>query len=258
MNPSVQANTPGKAPCKCCGGQAASYGTVDFHKSCESWRTVLEPSGIPIQYLRCPDCGFIFTTAFDQFTMEDFRRQIYNSDYLLVDPEYEGERPRGNAELVVKFFPYLKPRRLLDYGCGTGLLVEALRATGLFQEVDGYDPFVPGHDARPSHRYECIVCFEVLEHSTDPARTLGEINDLLTENGLILFSTLLQPADIEGQGLNWWYVLPRNGHVSLFSRASLLKLAEPFGFGLGSYDENVHLLVKGVPEFAKHLIRIKR
>jgi SAM-dependent methyltransferase len=256
MDLSFQAIAAGKAPCKCCGTQASLYGAVDFHKSCASWTKVLELSGIPIHYFRCPDCGFIFTTAFDQFTMEDFRRHIYNSDYLLVDPEYQDERPRGNAALILKFFPYLKPQRLLDYGCGAGLLVEVLRATGLFQ-VDGYDPFVPGNDVKPTHRYDCIVCFEVLEHSTDPARTLAEMNDLLTDNGLILFSTLLQPADIERQGVNWWYVLPRNGHVSLFSRASLLKLVQPLGFGLGSYDNNVHVLVRGFPEFAKHLLRIK-
>jgi SAM-dependent methyltransferase len=257
MNPSFHPSTPGNARCKCCGGQASLFGVVDFHKSCESWRKVLELSGIPIHYLRCAECGFIFTTAFDHFTMEDFQRHIYNSDYLLVDPEYQDERPRGNAALILKFFPFLKPQRLLDYGCGAGLLVEVLRSTGQLQ-VDGYDPFVSGRDVKPTHRYECIVCFEVLEHSTDPARTLGEINDLLTENGLILFSTLLQPPDIERQGVNWWYVLPRNGHVSLFSRASLLKLAQPFGFGLGSYDDNVHVLVRKVPEFAKHLLNIKR
>jgi SAM-dependent methyltransferase len=256
MNLSFQAVTLGKTPCKCCGGQASLFGVVDFHKSCEYWRGVLELSGIPIYYFRCPECGFIFTTTFDHFTMEDFRRHIYNSDYVLVDPEYEDARPRNNAAILLDFFPYLKPQRLLDYGCGAGLLVDVLRSSGLVQ-ADGYDPFVPGHDTRPSHRYDCIVCFEVLEHSTDPARTLRDINDLLTENGLIVFSTLFQPADIERQGLNWWYVLPRNGHVSLFSRPSLLKLIEPFGFGLGSYNESLHVLVRKIPEFAKHFLRIK-
>jgi len=255
MNPSFQAITPGKTTCKCCGSQSPLFGVIDFHKSCPAWLKVFEISGIPVYYYRCPECGFIFTTAFDHFTMEDFRRHIYNSDYLLVDPEYQEVRPRDNAAFIAKVFRYLKPERILDDGCGAGQLGEMLRAAG-FSQVDGYDPFVPGHDVRPPHRYDFIVCFEVLEHSTDPARTLGEINDLLTENGLILFSTLLQPPDIEQQGLNWWYALPRQGHVSLYSRASLLKLAQPFGFHFGSYDNDVHVLFRTIPDCAKHIIKM--
>ena len=34
--------------------------------------------------------------------------------------------------------------------------------------------------------------------------------------GMVLFSTLVQPADIETQKLRCWYAAPRNGHISLF------------------------------------------
>ena len=74
---------------------------------------------------------------------------------------------------------------------------------------------------------------------------MADMNSLLAENGLILFSTLLQPADIDQQGLNWWYAGPRNGHVSLFSRASLGRLVDPFGLKLGSFNDNLHVLYRG-------------
>jgi SAM-dependent methyltransferase len=245
-----------EAPCKCCGAAAPLYGVVDFHRNCEVRRRhPLPVSGIPIYYHRCPACGFIFTTAFDQFTKEDFARYIYNSDYVFVDPDYKEERPRGNAGLVGNLFPTITPERLLDYGSGDGLLVDVLRATGRFK-ADAYDPFVPRHATRPAQRYDCIVSFEVLEHSPTPAQTIADMNSLLTENGLIVLSTLLQPADIDQQGLNWWYVGPRNGHVSLFSRASLEKLVAPFGFRHGWFNDNLHVLFREVPAFAKHLIRV--
>ncbi len=61
--------------CKCCGSLAFRYGVVDFHKNCEIYRkNALDVSGIPIYYYRCPACGFIFTTALDQFTNDDFRQ----------------------------------------------------------------------------------------------------------------------------------------------------------------------------------------
>ena len=99
-----------QAICKCCGATAWLCGVVDFHKNCEVQRRHPLPiSGIPIYYHRCPTCGFIFTTAFDHFTHEDFARHIYNGDYIFVDPDYQDERPRGNAGLISNLFPKLTP-----------------------------------------------------------------------------------------------------------------------------------------------------
>ncbi len=148
-----------------------------------------------------------------------------------------------------------KPRRILDYGGGNGLLTELLRAGG-FAQADAYDPFVSRYAARPPHRYDCIVSFEVAEHSTDPVRTFAEMNDLLADSGLILFSTLLQPADIDQRGLGWWYAGPRNGHVSLYTRASLEAVVRPHRLKLASFNDNVHVLFRDVPDFARPFLRV--
>jgi 2-polyprenyl-6-hydroxyphenyl methylase/3-demethylubiquinone-9 3-methyltransferase len=256
MNPGMQASCAKQTVCKCCGALAFRYGVVDFHKNCEIYRRqVLDVSGVPIYYYRCPVCQFIFTTAFDRFTREEFLRYVYNEDYPLVDPDYQETRPRGNAALLCSLFSGARPRRLLDYGGGNGVLAELLRAAG-FPEVDTYDPFVPRHAARPLDRFDCVVSFEVVEHSTDPPRVFADMNDFLTSSGLILFSTLLQPTDIDYQGLNWWYAGPRNGHVSLYSRASLEKVVQPFGFKLASFNENLHVLFREIPDFAKHFMTV--
>jgi SAM-dependent methyltransferase len=242
-------------PCKCCGAMAALFGVVDFHKNCEIYRRkVLDTSGVPIYYYRCPTCQFLFTTAFDHFKLEDFQRFIYNDDYLLVDPDYQESRPRSNAAWLCSLFPAVRPLRLLDYGGGNGILAESLRAAG-FPHAETYDPFVAGHSVRPSDRFDCIVSFEVLEHATDPRHVFADMNELLTASGIIVCSTLLQPADIDRQGLSWWYAGPRNGHVSLHSRTSLETVVRPFGFRFGSFNDCFHLLYRNVPDFARHLIR---
>src|SRR5262249_14395480 len=228
---------------------------VDFHKNCESYRRkVLEISGVPIYYHRCPLCQFIFTTAFDHFTKEDFLHHVYNEEYLLVDPEYQEARPRRDAAFLCSLFSGGRPRRILDYGGGHGILAELLRAAG-FSQAETYDPFVPCYAAKPRDRFDCVVCFEVVEHSTNPARIFAEMSEFLTDPGLILFSTLLQPADIDQVGLNWWYAGPRNGHVSLYSRASLERLVQPLGVRLGSFNEGIHVLIREIPDFAHHLLR---
>jgi 2-polyprenyl-6-hydroxyphenyl methylase/3-demethylubiquinone-9 3-methyltransferase len=255
MNLGMQAICARVTTCKCCGAPAFPYGVVDFHKNCEIHRQkVLDVSGVPIYYFRCRECRFIFTIAFDQFSAEDFLLHVYNEDYLLVDPDYREARPRGNAELLRNLFSTARPRRILDYGGGNGVLAESIRSAG-FAQVETYDPFVPRYSARPPGRFDCVVSFEVVEHSTDPVHSFADMNDFLADPGLILFSTLLQPHDIDQQGLNWWYAGPRNGHVSLYSRASLAKVVERFGLTLGSFNENLHVLFRDVPDFARHFIR---
>ncbi len=254
MSSGLQPVCAESSPCKCCGATAMPFGVVDFHKNCEiQRRKILGVSGVPIYYYRCQTCGFLFTTAFDDFTPDDFQRHVYNEEYLLVDPDYREDRARANADFLVSLFSEGRPRRILDYGGGNGGLADRLRAAG-FPEVEAYDPFVPMHSGRPAGRFDCVLSFEVVEHSTDPERTFADMSDFLDEPGLILFSTLLQPPDIDRQGLNWWYAGPRNGHVSLFSRESLISIIEPFGFGLASFGDGLHILFREVPDFAKHFL----
>lgn len=256
MSPSFAPICPPQAPCKCCGTAAVLSGVVDFFKNCAGIRLPLALSGIPIYYYRCMACRFLFTTAFDAFTKEEFARHVYNREYLLVDPEYPRIRPQSNAEFLTRLFANDKPLRLLDYGGGEGLLAELLRFAG-FPHAETYDPFVPCHSTRPDNRYDLITCFEVAEHSTDPAATFADMSRLLATTGLILFSTLLQPADIDQQGLGWWYAGPRNGHVSLHTKESLEAIARPLGLHLASFHDGLHVLCRGIPDFARHFLQGK-
>jgi SAM-dependent methyltransferase len=252
----IPVHWPLEVPCKCCGVRASLYGVVDFHKNCESRRRqVLKISGIPIYYYRCPACQFIFTTGLDEFTREDLKEHIYNADYPLVDPDFADFRPRDNAARMNRLLGPAPPDRLLDYGGGNGLLAECLRGAG-FPHIDVYDPFVPRYAEKPEGRYDCILCLEVVEHSLDPAATFREMSDLLAERGVIVLSTLVQPPDVDQQGINWWYLGPRNGHISLYSRASLVKLVQPLGFRFGSFNDSWHVLFREVPDFARHFISV--
>jgi hypothetical protein len=54
--------------------------------------------------------------------------------------------------------------------------------------------------------------------------------------------------------LSWWYVGPRNGHVSLYSRRALGLLFEKAGLRLVSFSELVHIAYRELPAFAAHLV----
>ncbi|MGQ0646470.1 MAG: class I SAM-dependent methyltransferase [Gemmatimonadaceae bacterium] len=243
-----------RASCKCCGTTALPYGSVDFNRTCEDHKApVFSPAGLGVRYHRCSKCDFIFTVAFDRFSPGDFHRFIYNDGYALADPDFVEHRPRVNAEtLARRFFAGQPEISVLDYGGGNGLLAQVLGSYG-FARALSYDPFYEG-SRRPSGSFDLVTAFEVLEHTPTPYDTLKEMRWFMGDRGMMFFTTLLQPADIDRQGLGWWYASPRNGHVSLYSRASLTALMDRLGLTWGSCSELIHVAFrKKPPRFAAHL-----
>lgn len=119
-----------------------------------------------------------------------------------------------------------KECRILDYGSGEGLFVQHMREAG-FSNILAYDPFLMPQ--RPEGRFDLITCFEVLEHTPSPVRTVAEMRLLLSDGGCMIVSEALQPPDIERIRCSWWYCAPRNGHVSLFADRTMALLAERAG-----------------------------
>jgi len=243
-------------PCKICGNTSPLYGVVDFNRNCEIANGVRLPlCGTAIYYRRCDGCGFLFTDAFDHWNDEQFRSNIYNDSYCIVDPEYAAQRPNSNAEAVVRLWGNHKAdTRVLDYGGGNDVLCEVLRTNG-FPVAITYDPMVPKFSQRPKEKFELVTCFETLEHLPDPMLGIGQMIGCVADPGVILFTTLVRPPDFSTQRLNWWYIGPRNGHISLFSREALLTAWSRHDYRMISFNDNVHLAFRTLPSFLSKLQR---
>jgi SAM-dependent methyltransferase len=247
-------NASPNPPCKICRGSTSFVGSVDFNKSCaEQTGTFLEPSGIPVNYGRCSVCSFVFTDFCDSWTPQQFRERIYNDDYAKVDPDYCEARPEANARLLLRTFAASRAElSVLDFGSGSGALAEQLRDGG-FGSTASYDPFSnPDADAL-ARRYDIVTCFEVLEHHVDPLAAIRQIAGSLNDEGLVVLSTLVQGLEFEREGIRWWYVGPRNGHVSIFSRTALATAWATAGLTVASMNDDLHVAYRNVPGFAKHL-----
>ncbi len=86
-----------------------------------------------------------------------------------------------------------KTHRILDYGCGNGVLVEFLRLQG-YRNVAGWDPYVPGWQDKPEETFDCVIANDVIEHVDDPRIMMKDALSLVKPGGLLYLGT----ADSEG------------------------------------------------------------
>ena len=110
--------------------------------------------------------------------------------------------------------------RVLDYRRRQRYVLRFLRAAD-FRRLVTYDPMVPEYRPPPEGKFDLVTCFETLEHLPDPIAGIADIAICVAEPGAAFDSTLTQPDDFDRQGMSWWYVGPRNGHISIFSKQAL-------------------------------------
>jgi hypothetical protein len=237
----------GSAPCKACGASAPPFAVVSFHRA--SGRADPPPGQDEplLQHQRCPNCGLIFTCALDHWSEADFRAHIYNAGYVEFDPDYVSARALKTANLLRRLAPARREIRMLDYGGGSGLLAEELRKAGL--DCQTYDPFSEGFRERPAGRFNLISCIETFEHLPRPRETVADIVSFADDKALIVFSTLVQPPEIETIRRAWWYFGPRNGHITFYTSQALAGLWAFKGFGYTALSAGLHLAVRNPPWF---------
>jgi hypothetical protein len=240
--------TTASVACKICEAPSSLFGVVDMNRPCEIGGKPRPLSGVPVYYRRCESCGFLFTDAFDDWEIDEFKTHIYNDEYIVYDPDYKERRPNANGNIITRLWSDHKAgMRVLDYGGGNDVLCATLRANG-FKEAVTYDPMVSEHALQPAGKFDLITCFETLEHLPNPIAAIGKMAELVADPGAVFYSTLTQPADFHQKGMAWWYIGPRNGHVSIFTRQALTAAWAKFGFKNASLNDGMHLAFRNMPE----------
>lgn len=219
--------------CNICGNITESLGFVPFDKNAVNLPIVDNTS---IEYVRCTKCYSISCPTMLQWTPEDLNTKIYNEDYLKYDPEYGGTRAYNNSTFLLELFKFKKKQfSHLDYGSGQGDLSTYLLSRGW--DSTSYDPY--SNNIKSTNTFDFITAFEVFEHSLNIDSTIKEIKALLNRDGVILFTTLF--AD-KYTTIDWWYILPRNGHISIVSESGMKILAKQNNLFIHSISESIHIL----------------
>lgn len=217
------------ASCKICGRLSKLFDVVDFNKHCSSTPYFFGYSGIQVPYFRCSFCECLFTPLIDDWIQEEVADFIYNSDYILVDPEYLEKRAQEQAKSISNLLGGHKELRVLDYGSGSGKFARYMQDFG-YKFVTSYDPFA--NPERPQGPFDLVTAFEVVEHSPRPLDTFREMKDFLTADGAIVISQTVQPKNIDEIRCAWWYAAPRNGHVTTYSEITFALIAEKLSLEL--------------------------
>lgn len=166
-----------------------------------------------------------------------------------MDPEYaRGYRElhrrhwwwRARERVILKTLERLAPPagfgRILDVGCGDGLLFARLSRLGTVEGIEPDAGIVTRTETphgrihvrpfdrtfRPEARYGLIVMLDVLEHLDDPGAALRHTHDLLEPNGMLLVTV---PA------LRWLWTAhdDLNEHRTRYERRELERLMHASG-----------------------------
>ena len=118
-----------------------------------------------------------------------------------------------------------KSDSLLDYGCGTGLLLEFLRSRG-YANCVGFDLYVADFN-RPevlTASYDCIVNFDVIEHVESPRALVAKFTQILKPGGLLCIQTPRADGIRLSDPEEFIHTLHMPYHVHILSEKALTRL----------------------------------
>lgn len=172
----------------------------------------LDVSGEPVNYYECSYCFFLFA-----------KHEINYSQYWDVIEKSNHGRVLETLRLYLLSDGIHKS--VLDYGCGKGFSIQAFRELGI--DADGCDVDASDlvYSINEAPKKDIVVACEVVEHFTDPVTSFKHMASLANDS--IAFQTAYY--DPQTCHRDWWYLGPKNGHISLYSVQSLNILAEIVG-----------------------------
>lgn len=150
------------------------------------------------EYLRCEKCSSVFVDPVPSDST--FQKMYAKSEYH--DQHYQDADDHQYAESARLLKLHLSPGALvMDYGCGTGKFLQALRKEGFVPYGIEFDPEAARFAAKSAGckvvsvkyfdelaekpLFDAIHLGDVLEHLPDPAGTLESLLVLLKPHGLL-------------------------------------------------------------------------
>jgi 2-polyprenyl-3-methyl-5-hydroxy-6-metoxy-1,4-benzoquinol methylase len=228
--------------------------------------------------VRCPSCGFLYRNP---GVRPERLGDLYAGPYGKFLSGHYSDKRRRRYELVLDahapLFAAGDGRRLLDFGCGTGLFLDVAHERGFATYgVDLSADAVERARRKPSGAhvhfgdpmdvpeiaaggFDVITLWSVLAHLPRPVEDLTRLRGLLNPDGVLLILTVnANSILLKAQGERWGAFTPN--HVVWFAPATLERALAAAGFGAAvmrpmAPDSVATGSARMAPHFARRLDR---
>lgn len=208
--------------------------------------------------LRCNECQGYFNRPSGN-DGDEYDAEYYRRNYLPREPAQLNESRR----LIDKISPIVSAGSVLDYGCGTGIFLQAAAEAGYANNVGAdISPHALeigshrnlqetrwinlGFEKLPNHKFDIITLMDSISHVPDARATLQMLRDeYLAEGGVlavrtphippVYFSRIVALSSLIGKR-NASSLLFARSRYALFDGASLQRFLESLDFNI-AYEE---------------------
>ena len=211
-----------------------------------------------VNKISCPLCNAISDTFFEKNGRMFFKCtnccSVFLDQSITIPKETEKQRymlHNNNADhkghldfiepLIQKVITKFDKGSIgLDFGSGEGAIItKALKERGY--DIASYDPFFFDNVDLLKQKYNYIVCCEVIEHFSEPAKEFALLSSLLILRGALLCMTELYSEEIDFPS---WYYKNDITHRFFYHRKAIEWIQREYGLASSSIDGRIIALVK--------------
>ncbi len=176
-----------------------------------------------------------------------------------VDLDWKLNVVYGNLLRRLRGAGVTREQRILDYGCGGGLLVRYLQSQG-YTGATGFDPYTEPYSGRAvlEQRYDCIVSQDVIEHVDDPRAVLKRFADLVEPGGVVSIGTPDAAALDLRDHERYVHALHQPYHRHILSSGALREAGQSLGWSVERYYSTMYnntLFPFMNPRFVLHYVK---
>ncbi|MDI7166863.1 class I SAM-dependent methyltransferase [Leptospira santarosai] len=196
----------------------------------------------------CNGCGLVYLSSLNHITEHHYENSGMHGSEVVSVLSWLRESDADDERRYNFLRSKLMDKRLLDFGCGAGgFLLKALKETSISEGIElelrlqehykeeGLKVWTNLEKVINANRkFDIITAFHVIEHLTDPRKTISQLASMLSDDGELIIEVpnsndallVLYESDAFSKFTYW------SQHLFLFNNDTLAKLIKQSGLKL--------------------------